>query len=130
VEAGDGAFNTYYGIGAGEHVRRGLMVDLDLAAVEEARTSTCSQLFPEQLWLGKKDAADSTVQGHYTIRGEIVELGLDWVRKLADDYTGLQGFMVYKVLGRGTLSGSGCGMLQRVMQNNLKQCRASRISAT
>ena len=38
---------------------------------------------------------------------EIVDLALDRYPKLADLCTGLQGFMVYHALGRGTGSGLG-----------------------
>ena len=53
------------------------------------------QLFhPEQLISGKEDAANNFARGHYTIGKEIVDLVLDRLRKLADNCTGLQGFMV------------------------------------
>ena len=35
--------------------------------------------------------------GHYTIGKEIVDLVLDRLRKLADNCTGLQGFMIFNV---------------------------------
>merc|ERR1712178_422955 len=42
-----------------------------------------------------EDAANNFARGHYTIGKEIVDLVLDRLRKLADNCTGLQGFMVF-----------------------------------
>lgn len=76
------------------------MVDLEPTVVDEVRTGTYRQLFhPEQLISGKEDAANNFARGHYTIGKEIVDLVLDRIRKLADNCTGLQGFMVYNAVG-------------------------------
>ena len=48
---------------------------------------------PEQIITGKEDAANNYARGHYAIGKEIVDLVLDRLRKLADNCTGLQGFM-------------------------------------
>merc|ERR1711977_366623 len=62
------------------------------------RTGTYRQLFhPEQLISGKEDAANNFARGHYTIGREIVDLCLDRIRKLADQCTGLQGFLGFNV---------------------------------
>jgi len=45
---------------------------------------------------------------------EIVELCLDRIRKLADNCTGLQGFLVFNAVGGGTGSGLGSLMLERL----------------
>ena len=50
----------------------------------------------------------------YTIGKEIVDLVLDRIRKLADNCTGLQGFMIFHAVGGGTGSGLGCLMLERL----------------
>merc|ERR1711979_161524 len=55
-----------------------------------------------------EDAANNFARGHYTIGKEIVDLVLDRIRKLADNCTGLQGFMVYNACGGGTGSGWAC----------------------
>ena len=39
---------------------------------------------------------------------------LDRIRKLADNYTGPQGLMVYNACGGGTGSGLGCLVLERL----------------
>ena len=66
---------------------------------DEVRTGTYRQLFhPEQLITGKEDAANNYARGHYTIGKEITDLVLDQNRKLADQCTGLQGFLVFTAL--------------------------------
>merc|ERR1712217_272338 len=107
IGGGDDAFNTFFSeTGAGKHVPRCVMVDLEPTVVDEVRTGTYRQLFhPEQLISGKEDAANNFARGHYTIGKEIVDLVLDRIRKLADNCTGLQGFMVYNAVGGGTGSG-------------------------
>ena len=55
------AFNTFFSeTGAGKHVPRCVMVDLEPTVVDEVRTGTYRQLFhPEQLISGKEDAANN-----------------------------------------------------------------------
>merc|ERR1712060_485900 len=53
-------------------------------------------------------------RGHYTIGKEIVDLCLDRIRKLADQCTGLQGFLVFNAVGGGTGSGLGSLLLERL----------------
>nr|prf tubulin alpha [Physarum sp.] len=98
VGYGDDAFNTFFSeTGAGKAV----FLDLEPTVIDEVRTGTYRQLFhPEQLITGKEDAANNYARGHYTIGKEIVDLCLDRV-KLADQCTGLQGFLVFSV-GGGT----------------------------
>ncbi|CAL1144545.1 unnamed protein product, partial [Cladocopium goreaui] len=89
IGGGDDAFNTFFSeTGAGKHVPRCVMVDLEPTVVDEVRTGTYRQLFhPEQLISGKEDAANNFARGHYTIGKEIVDLVLDRIRKLADNCT-------------------------------------------
>ena len=56
---------------------------------------------------------------------EIVDLVLDRIRKLADNCTGLQGFMVYNAVGGGTGSGLGCLMLERLSVDYGKKSKIS-----
>jgi tubulin alpha len=97
VGGGDDAFNTFFSeTGAGKHVPRVVYVDLDSTVCDEVRSGTYRQLYhPEQIISGKEDAANNYARGHYTIGKEIVELVLDRIRKLADNCTGLQGFLVF-----------------------------------
>ena len=58
IGGGDDSFNTFFSeTGAGKHVPRCVMVDLEPTVVDEVRTGTYRQLFhPEQLISGKEDA--------------------------------------------------------------------------
>ena len=116
VGGGDDAFNTFFSeTGAGKHVPRAIFLDLEPTVIDEVRTGTYRQLFhPEQLISGKEDAANNFARGHYTIGKEIVDLCLDCISKLADNCTGLQGFLVFHAVGEGTGSGLGSLLLERL----------------
>ncbi|PVD23814.1 hypothetical protein C0Q70_17088 [Pomacea canaliculata] len=113
---GDDSFNTFFSeTGAGKHVPRAVFVDLEPTVVDEVRTGTYRQLFhPEQLVTGKEDAANNYARGHYTIGKEIVDLVLDRIRKLADQCTGLQGFLIFHSFGGGTGSGFTSLLMERL----------------
>eukprot|EP00917_Polyrhabdina_sp_WS-2016_P026532 GHVP01056946.1.p1 GENE.GHVP01056946.1~~GHVP01056946.1.p1 ORF type:complete len:152 (+),score=20.34 GHVP01056946.1:44-499(+) len=106
----DDAYNTFFSeTGAGKHVPRCVYLDLEPTVVDEVRSGAYKQLFhPEQLINGKEDAANNFARGHYTIGKEMIEVCLDRIRKLADNCTGLQGFMMFNAVGGGTGSGLGC----------------------
>ena len=82
---------------------------------DEVRTGTYRQLFhPEQLITGKEDAANNYARGHYTVGKEIIDLVLDRIRKLADQCTGLQGFLIFHSFGGGTGSGFSSLLMERL----------------
>ncbi|XP_053659332.1 tubulin alpha-1 chain-like isoform X1 [Anopheles marshallii] len=116
IGGGDDSFNTFFSeTGAGKHVPRAVFVDLEPTVVDEVRTGTYRQLFhPEQLITGKEDAANNYARGHYTIGKEIVDVVLDRIRKLADQCTGLQGFLIFHSFGGGTGSGFTSLLMERL----------------
>ncbi|KAI1229825.1 hypothetical protein IHE44_0010831, partial [Lamprotornis superbus] len=61
-----------------------------------------------------EDAANNYARGHYTIGKEIIDLVLDRIRKLADQCTGLQGFLVFHSFGGGTGSGFTSLLMERL----------------
>ena len=70
------------------------------------RTGTYKQLFhPEQMINGKEDAANNYARGHYTIGKELIDQTIDRVRRLADYFSGLQGFLIFHSFGWGTGAG-------------------------
>ncbi|XP_036285308.1 tubulin alpha-1C chain-like [Pipistrellus kuhlii] len=107
IEMGDNSFNTFFSeTGAGKHVPRAVFVDLEPTVIDEVRSGAYHQLFhPEQLITGKEDAANNYARGHYTVGREIIDLVLDQIRKVADQCTGLQGFLIFHSFGGGTGSG-------------------------
>nr|XP_009778751.1 PREDICTED: tubulin alpha-2 chain-like [Nicotiana sylvestris] len=76
-----------------------------------------------QLISGKEDAANNFARGHYTVGNEIVDLCLDRIRKLADNCTGLQGFLVFNAVGGGTGSGLGSLLLEHLFVDYGKKCK-------
>ena len=108
--------NVYYNEATGgRYVPRAILMDLEPTVVDEVRTGTYRQLFhPEQLISGKEDAANNYARGYCTIGKEIIDLALDRIRKLADNCTGLQGFLVFNAVGGGTGSGLGSLLLERL----------------
>ncbi|GFR71415.1 tubulin alpha chain [Elysia marginata] len=116
IGGGDDSFNTFFSeTGAGKHVPRAVFVDLEPSVVDEVRTGTYRQLFhPEQLITGKEDAANNYARGHYTVGKEHIDIVLDRIRKLADQCTGLQGFLIFHSFGGGTGSGFTSLLMERL----------------
>ena len=92
-----------------------VLIRIIIIFTDEVRTGTYRQLFhPEQLITGKEDAANNYARGHYTIGKEIVDLVLDRIRKLSDQCTGLQGFLIFHSFGGGTGSGFTSLLMERL----------------
>nr|XP_031526981.1 tubulin alpha-1A chain-like [Vicugna pacos] len=116
IRGGDNSFNTFFSeTGAGKHVPRAVFVDLEPTVIDEVRTGTYRQIFhPEQLITGKEDAVNNYACSHYTIGKEIIDLILDRLRKLADQCTGLQDFLVFYSFSGGTGSGFTSLLMERL----------------
>jgi len=112
----DSAFGTFFSeTGAGKFVPRSVYIDLEPTVIDEVRTGAYRQLFhPEQLINGKEDAANNYARGHYTVGKELVDKALDRIRKISDQCSGLQGFLVFHSVGGGTGSGFGSLLLERL----------------
>ncbi|KAJ8300806.1 hypothetical protein KUTeg_022325 [Tegillarca granosa] len=113
---GDDSFNTFFSeTDEGKHVPRAVFMDLEPTVLDQIRTGKYRQLFhPEQLITGKEDAANNYARGHYTVGKEIIDLVLDRIRKLADQCTGLQGFLIFHSFGGGTGSGFTSLLMERL----------------
>jgi len=112
----DDSFSTFFSsTGAGQHVPRAVMVDLEPSVVDSVRQGAYKGLFhPEQLISGKEDAANNYARGHYTVGKEIIDNVLDRIRKLSDNCSGLQGFLVFHSFGGGTGSGFTSLLMERL----------------
>uniref|UniRef100_A0A8C7NSN9 Tubulin alpha chain n=1 Tax=Oncorhynchus mykiss TaxID=8022 RepID=A0A8C7NSN9_ONCMY len=108
--------NTFFNTGSsGRHVPRAIFVDLEPTVVNEVRTGMYRQLYhPEQLISGKEDAANNYARGHYTVGKEIIDGVLERVRKMTDQCTGLQGFLIFHSFGGGTGSGFTSLLMERL----------------
>nr|AAP80599.1 putative alpha-tubulin [Oikopleura dioica] len=116
VSQKDDSFSTFFhSTGAGKHVPRAVMVDLEPSVIDAVRKSEYAKLYhPEQLISGKEDAANNYARGHYTVGKEIIDNVLDRIRKLSDNCTGLQGFLVLHSFGGGTGSGFTSLLMERL----------------
>ncbi|MBN3296146.1 TBA4A protein, partial [Amia calva] len=103
----DSSFTTFFSeTGSGKHVPRAVFVDLEPTVIDEVRNGQYRQLYhPEQLITGKEDAANNYARGHYTIGKEMIDPVMERIRKMADQCTGLQGFLIFHSFGGGTGSG-------------------------
>ena len=112
----DDSFNTFFAeTNSGKHVPRAVFVDLEPTVIDEVRMGTYRQLFhPEQLITGKEDAANNYARGHYTIGKEQIEVTVDRIRRMADNCSGLQGFLVFHSFGGGTGSGFASLLMERL----------------
>nr|XP_039266360.1 LOW QUALITY PROTEIN: tubulin alpha-1 chain-like [Styela clava] len=121
----DDSFNTFFSeTRSGKHVPRAVFVDLEPTVVDEIRTSDYRHLFhPEQLITGKEDAANNYARGHYTIGKELVDLVLDRIRKLTDQCSGLQGFLIFHSFGGGTGSGFASLLMKRLSVEYAKKSK-------
>eukprot|EP00703_Trepomonas_sp_PC1_P003413 JAP93193.1 Alpha-tubulin [Trepomonas sp. PC1] len=96
-------------------VPRSIFVDTDPEPIDEIRTGKQRRLFhPEQLISEKEGTSSIFAAGYYSQGEKIINRVLDRVRKLADECTGLQGFILYHSLGGGTGSGLGSLITERL----------------
>ena len=114
--AKNGSLDTFFAeTGSGKYVPRAIFADLEPSVVDVVRTGTYRQLFhPEQLVSGKEDAANNYARGHFTVGREKVDEVMDKVRKLVEQCTGLQGFLVFRSFGGGTGSGFASLIMERL----------------
>ena len=116
IGGGDDSFIAFFSkTGNGKYVPRYVINDL------ETNTYFWSQDWYFQTTLsirivisGKEVDANNFFRGRYNIGKEIVNLFLDWIRKVADQCSGLQGFLVFYAVGYGTGSCLGSLLLKRL----------------
>ena len=111
-------------LGQGKYVPRTIYCDLEPNVVDEVRTGTYRDLFhPEQMITGKEDASNNYARGHYTVGKELIDQVLDKIRRVADNCSGLQGFLVFHSFGGGTGSGFGALLMERLSVDYGKKCK-------
>ncbi|XP_075591017.1 tubulin alpha chain-like [Dermatophagoides farinae] len=112
----DDAHSTFFSeTSENKLVPRALFCDLEPSVIDEVRNGTYGQLFhPEQLISHKEDAANNYARGHYTVGKEVIDNVMDKIRKLVENCSGLQSFLMYHAVGGGTGSGLGCLILEKL----------------
>jgi tubulin alpha len=71
-----------------------------------------SLFHPDQMITGKEDAANNYARGRYTVGRGLVDQVLNKVRRVADNCSGLQGFLIFRSFGGGTGSGFGTLLME------------------
>ena len=112
----DDSFKVFYEeTGSGQFVPRNVSVDLEPNVIDDVRNSDIASMFhPEFLLAGKEDAANNFARGHYTVGKEIIDKVSDRLRKLVDNCSNVQGFVINHSVGGGTGSGLGALILERI----------------
>lgn len=92
--------------------------------MDEIRSGNYKELFhPENLINGKEDAANNFARGKITLGREVADLILDRIRKVADQCTGLQGFVIFHSFSGGTGSGLTSLLLERMSADYPKKTK-------
>jgi tubulin alpha len=108
----------------GRLVPRSIYIDLEPTVIDAVKSGEYSKLFhPEQMIAGKEDAANNYARGHYTVGKEQIDIALDRIRKMAEQCSGLQGFMIFHSVGGGTGSGFGSLLLERLSLDYAKKSK-------
>lgn len=126
MECRNAAFDTFFHeTRTGKHVPRALFMDLEPTVVDGIRVGKFRSLFhPEQLVNGKEDAANNYARGRYSVGSEVIELVLERTRKLAEQCSGLQGFLIYRSFGGGTGSGFTSLLMERL---SVEYCKKTKL---
>jgi len=108
----------------GQIVPRNVYVDLESSVIDDVKTSAYAPMFANDFLIaGKEDAANNFARGHYTIGKENVDFVNEAVRKLADNSTNVQGFIMNHSVGGGTGSGMGALILERLAVDYRKKTK-------
>jgi tubulin alpha len=112
----DDTFTNFFAEDAkGTFTSRSIFVDLEPTTIDEVRKGTYNQIHQHgNLIAGKEDAAHNYARGHFTIGKEVIDKTLDKIRKMTENCSSLQGFLITQALGGGTGSGFGSLLLERL----------------
>ncbi|XP_067649833.1 tubulin alpha-4A chain-like [Haliotis asinina] len=101
----DDSFHTFFSeTVSGKHVPRAVFVDTDSSA-NAIRNGPCRQLFDDQLLLSGKESKVLYSSGHKIVRHYLLDDSLEGIKKVTDQCSSLQGFLVFHGVGGGTGSG-------------------------
>ncbi|GFR65374.1 tubulin alpha chain [Elysia marginata] len=115
----DNSFNTFFREKEdGKRIPRAVFSDLEPSAVEEVRKGPYGKLFhPEGLIARFNEAAGVYAKGHFTVGREALEYVTDYIRKLTEECSALQGFLIFRSYGGGTGSGFASIIMERLSQD-------------
>lgn len=112
----DDSFGTFFSeTGSGRYVPRNIFFDMEPTMIDEIRQGSYKNLFhPDQLISGKEDASNNFARGRYTLGRDHIDNVLDRIRKLSDNCSGLQGFLIFNSINGGTGSGFSSLLLEKL----------------
>eukprot|EP01130_Rhizamoeba_saxonica_P002211 TRINITY_DN12061_c0_g1_i1.p1 TRINITY_DN12061_c0_g1~~TRINITY_DN12061_c0_g1_i1.p1 ORF type:complete len:461 (-),score=128.77 TRINITY_DN12061_c0_g1_i1:29-1411(-) len=115
-DKGQNSFQTFFNeSNSGKYVPRAVFVDLEPNVIEELQSGTFKDLYhPDQMLTGVEDAASNYARGHYTVGRNMIDPTLDTIRRIAEQCSGLQGFLIFHSVGGGTGSGFASLLLERL----------------
>ncbi len=91
---------------------------------DEIKTGRYRSLFhPDHMITHKEDAANNFARGHYSVGKQVIDKVSDALRKVVDQCTGLQGFLLFHSLGGGTGSGFASLLMERLSVDYGKKCK-------
>ncbi|CAD8116428.1 unnamed protein product [Paramecium primaurelia] len=101
---------------------RSLFIDFQPDEINEIQNSEYRGLFhPDNFIVDKQDSSKTFAKGFYKQEGEIIEKGMDRIRKFTINCSDLQGFFVFHSVGGGTGSGFGSLLLEQISINYPKK---------
>lgn len=101
----------------GRYIPRAACLDLEPGSIDSLRSSKYGGLFsPDNCICGQSSAANNWAKGFYTEGSELLESGMDCIRKLAEFCDCVQGFQVAHSLGGGTGSGLGSLLMSKIRE--------------
>ncbi|CAD8212104.1 unnamed protein product [Paramecium octaurelia] len=107
-------------------VPRTVFLDLEPTLIDQVKVGKFKEMFnPEQFISGKGGAAHNFGRGHYSIGREYIDICLERIRKIVDNCSSFQGFMMLNSVGGGTGSGLGSLLLEKL---SVDYCKKSKLN--
>ncbi|KAK3752235.1 hypothetical protein QZH41_012243, partial [Actinostola sp. cb2023] len=101
----------------GRYVPRAACIDLEPGSIDSLRSSRYGELFsPDNCITGQNSASNNWAKGFYTEGSELLEAGMECIRKLAEFCDSIQGFQLAHSLGGGTGSGLGSLLISKIRE--------------
>jgi hypothetical protein len=121
----DNSWGTFFqDTGANKFVPRSVFVDLEPTVMDEIRVGNYSKLFhPDNMLSSKEDAAGNFARGYYTIGKEAIDTVMDRLRRISENCSAPQGFMITHSFGGGTGSGLTAAVMERLSADYPKQAK-------
>lgn len=108
----------------GSFTPRTVVVDLEPTVIDEIRTGAYKELFHlDSLITGNEDAADNFARGYYSLGQEAIDITLDRIRKICENCSNLNAFIVFRSVGGGTGSGFTTLLLEQLSEDYAKKLK-------